>query len=371
MSSLIKKVIIRQVSLPMHRPFRTGFGEISTHGAILLELQTRSGLIGLGEAPVLVFPFYKSETMAVVSLVLKEYFAPKLLELTEDSLYKDIDQLFPEIVGHYFSKFAVDCALLDLRSQVENKTSANILGANLDEVPLGSSIGIANLSETLKKIEQRLLDGVKRIKLKIHPGWDSELLEAVREKFGEIALTVDGNSSYARTDIEHLKSLDRFNLQMIEQPFSGNDLVGHSLLQKSIRTAICLDESVEELADLDTVNRLKSAKIINIKPARVGGIYNAVKMHEQAQQLGLGTWVGGLMETGIGKSFALVVAGRKGMKFAHDVTPPLAMFKDDFLKEPINANQGLIAVPKIKSMADVISWQKIDQYSLNRTEVKK
>ena len=366
----ITSVAIHKVEIPMVTSFTTSFGTVTRKPTIIVKLQTEKGIAGWGEAAALPFPFYKPETTDICLLVLRDYIAPLVMQ-KEFETVEEFMQLLKSIKNHNFSKTGIETALWMIISIKENKSLKELLGGTQDKIPVGESIGIKKtIEETLDEVALRKSQGFKRTKVKIQPGWDVEVVKAIRNKFGEIDLMVDGNSAYTLRDTDIFGQLDQYNLTMIEQPLADDDIVDHSILQKKIKTPICLDESILSAEDARRAIYLKACKIINIKPGRVGGLLESKKIHDLCQENGIGVWCGGMLETGIGRAFNIAVASLPNFTYPADMSPVNFFYKDDLVKNSFVVDKkGYIAVPNKPGLGYEVDEEKIQRYSVYKVIV--
>jgi len=295
----VEKARLRIVEIPLTSPFTTSVGTATVRRALLVEV-TGDGVSGIGECVAEIDPVYSSETCAGALGVLRDHILPSILgkpcaDVTAQS------QRWDWIRGHNMAKAAVEMALLDQAGRADEISLAEILGGVRSRIGCGVSIGIqTSLVATMTAIEDYLAKGYQRIKLKCKPGYDLDLARAVRECFPSLAMMLDANSAYTIDDLDRLRALDEFDLMMIEQPLAHDDLIDHAALQSHIKTSVCLDESVESLADLRAAITLRSGRILNIKAGRVGGLLPAVQLHDTCGEAGrcgaAGCWRPGSVE---------------------------------------------------------------------------
>ncbi len=355
---------LRVVSLPLVSPFTTSFGTQTRREAVLVELYGE-GMRGLGECAAGVEPGYSYETRETALEALRRYILPAVLG-TEPSTPAQLAARWGWVRGHNMAKAAAEMAVLDLAGKVAGMSLAAILGGKKEEIPSGVSIGIQpSLPATLGVIEGYLAEGYRRIKLKCKPGYDLELAEEVRRAFPFTPLMLDANSAYSLSDLGRLRQLDRFDLMMIEQPLAHDDLVDHAALQAQIETPVCLDESVESMADLRAAFRLGSGRILNIKAGRVAGLMPALAIHDACLSEGWPVWCGGMLETGIGRAANLALASLPGFTLPGDTSASDRYFHQDILETPFHLSpQGTLAVPTGPGLGVVV-----DEAALDRTTV--
>ena len=352
---------LRVVSLPLVSPFTTSFGTQTRREAVLVELYGE-GLRGLGECAAGVEPGYSSETIATALEALRRYILPAIVgaKAGEPS---QLAARWSWVRGHNMAKAAAEMALLDLAGQVAQLSLAAILGGVKDQIPSGVSIGIQpSLAATLQVIEGYLAQGYRRIKLKCKPGYDLELAREVRRAFPSTPVMLDANSAYTLGDKERLRQLDQFELMMIEQPLAHDDLVDHAALQAELRTPVCLDESVESLADLRAAFQLRSGRILNIKAGRVAGLIPAVAIHDACVAEGWPVWCGGMLETGVGRAANLALAALPGFTLPGDTSASDRYFHDDILETPFRLSpEGTLPVPSGPGLGVAVDGARLDR----------
>lgn len=337
----IERVELRHVAIPLVSPFRTSFGTMTTKDTFLLRVVTDAAE-GWSEFAADPEPLYCSEFVGAAELVLADHLVPRV---TPAVTAAEVGPRTHAIKGHKLAKAALETAVLDAELRSYGMPIGTFLGAAVDKVPAGVSVGIKNsIPELVSDVEGYLAEGYARIKLKIEPGWDVEPVRAVRERFGDILLQVDANTAYTLADAEHLRRLDEFDLLLIEQPLEEDDIRGHALLAERVRTPICLDESITSAKDAATAIALGACRVINIKPARVGGYLEARRIHDVAVAHGIPAWCGGMLETGIGRGPNLALAALPGFVLPGDVSASRRYFAED-LTEPFELKDGFMHVP--------------------------
>lgn len=367
----IKKITLFKVEIPMITSFVTSFGKITRKPTVIVKVETNEGLIGYGESAALPFPFYKPETTDICLLVLKKYVAPLILNKKFETIEELMNFLKP-IKKNNFAKTGVETAVWMILSLKKNLSLKELLGGKRDKIAVGESIGIKKtIEETLEEISLRKQQGFRRTKIKIKPGWDIKLVKAIRKKFGDIPLMVDANSAYTLKEIKIFKKSDEYDLMMIEQPLADDDIVDHSILQKQIKTPICLDESILSADDARRAIYLGACKIINIKPGRVGGLLESKKIHDLCQKNGIGVWCGGMLETGIGRAFNIAISSLPNFIYPADMSPVNFFYKDDLVKNSFSVNKnGEIKVPVKPGLGFEIDEKKIKRYTVEKVVLK-
>ena len=340
----IDRAEIFQVKLELVHPFRTSFGVMEARELILICLQSE-GLQGWGEAPVTERPGYSYETVETVWHVLNDFFLPAVLG-QELKAPTDLPRLLSHFKGHPMARASLELALWDIFGKADRTSLRHILGGSKEKVPVGVSIGIQDSNQALlERVAAFVEMGYQRIKIKIEPGRDLDLVQAVRGEFPNVPLQVDANAAYTPEDSELLRELDGFELTMIEQPFAADDLIEHSKLQAMLSTAICLDESIGSFRQAKGALELKAAQIINIKQARVGGLSEALLIHDLCQQLAIPVWCGGLLETGVGRAANLALASLPGFSLPGDISATDRYYQRDLASPSFQQEEGYIQVP--------------------------
>lgn len=349
----IKEIHIHNVALPLVEPLQTSFGTEAEKVAVLLEVVTESGLSGWGEASVNSFPGYGSETLATANHILRNFIVPRLINQTLNQP-TEVPALLKSVRGHEHTKAGIEAAIWDAFARTNELRLADYFATFLPEghasrnhATVGVSIGIQkDIDATLTIIRKRLAQGYGRIKLKIKRGWDIELAAGIRQALPDITLMLDANSDYTLADADHLKQLDAFNLLMIEQPLAYYDIYEHGKLQAQIKTPICLDESVKSANDLLLAIQVGAIQILNLKPARVGGFTESLAIYRLCVEHKLPLWIGGMLETGIGRAANIALASLPGVTLPCDISATDRYFEQD-LTEPafVLSDKSTLAVP--------------------------
>ena len=338
-------VELRLIRLPLTEPFETSFGKIDSRLIFLVNLQAE-GLTGWGEVVASEEPRYSYETVRTALHVIQDFFAPVLLTAPIADLNELAQRLAP-FRGHNMAKAGIELAFMDLLAQLTQQSLSSLIGGEREQIDVGVSLGIQpTLSKLLQRVEHYLSLGYQRIKLKIKPGWDLDVVDEVRRRHPDILLSVDANSAYTLDDQEHLKKLDDFNLLMIEQPLQNDDLVDHAKLQKVLTTPLCLDESIVSQRHARLALDLESCRIINIKVGRVGGYSQALGIHNLCVSRKVPVWCGGMLESGIGRAHNIALASLKGFTLPGDISASSRYFERDIISPGVVvAADGTVAVP--------------------------
>ena len=341
----IDGVEIRLIRLPLLEPFETSFGAIDSRLIFLVSLQA-GGLKGWGEVVASEEPRYSYETVRTALHVIQDFFGPALLAAPINAL-DDLARRLSPFRGHNMAKAGLELAYMDLLAQVNQQSLSSLIGGERERVAVGVSLGFQpTLSRLLERVEQYLSLGYQRIKLKIKPGWDLEIVDEVRREYPDILLSVDANSAYTLDDQDHLKKLDDFDLLMIEQPLQNDDLVDHARLQKVIKTPLCLDESIVSERHARMALDLESCRIINIKVGRVGGYSQALGIHDLCLSRNVPVWCGGMLESGIGRAHNIALASLKGFTLPGDISASSRYFERDIISPGVAvAADGTVEVP--------------------------
>ncbi|MFD4697922.1 o-succinylbenzoate synthase [Streptomyces niveus] len=340
----IERVELRRISLPLVSPFRTSLGIEYERSALLVRVTTPDGE-GWGECVAGADASYSSEYVEGAEDVLLRHLVPPLLS-AESVTAAAVTPLLAGVKGHRMAKAALEMAVLDAELRSYGMSFAAGLGAVADRVPSGVSVGIMeSVPEVVDAVAGYLAQGYRRIKLKIEPGWDLAPVRAVRERFGDdLLLQVDANAAYTRADVRHLAQLDAFDLLLIEQPLDEEDLLGHAALARSLRTPICLDESVVSARSAADAIALGACHIVNVKPGRVGGYLEARRIHDVCAASGIPVWCGGMLETGLGRAGNAALAALPNFTLPGDISASDRYYATD-IAEPFVLRDGHLAVP--------------------------
>lgn len=323
-----------------YHPWRTAYGEDAGNSVVLTRMVS-GGKEGWSESSPLPGPNYSAEYGRGAFAVARDFLAPVLVG-QEISSARELNARLADVKGNPFAKAAVEMAWWTLFADLRGKTLGEALGAEKASVNIGDGWGIADSYDELIANVGRSFDaGYKRVKLKIAPGWDVEMLEAVRSVFPNQTIHVDGNASYRYAEHKDLfRKMDRFHLAMIEQPFQVGDLYDHARLQKQLDTPLCLDEGITEPWQAEQAAEMGACRYINIKPARVGGLQNSLDINEICRQAGIGCWVGGMMESDVGKSLCVELAALPNMVYPHDITPGSVTYPESISAEKLTVGPG-------------------------------
>ncbi|MHC4716959.1 MAG: o-succinylbenzoate synthase [Planctomycetota bacterium] len=330
----IDRIELHHVAMKLVKPFRTSFGNWDTIQSVLVRM-TSGDLAGWGESSAGCIPDYCSEYSGGAFAVIRDFLAPRLLG-RDVAGGAELQEALAGIRGNCFAKAALDLAWWDLHARQRGEPLWRTLGGAGPSVAVGADLGVKDsVEELLDEIAKVVEDGFERLKLKVRPGWDVDVIRAVRERFPGLVIHVDCNSAYRLADVEVFRALDGFDLAMIEQPLAHDDLIDHAELRRQIRTPICLDESIRSPAQADKAIRIGACDWINIKHGRVGGVTNAVRIHDVCRRAGVGNWIGGMLESAVGQAFACALAALGNVKYPSDIFPSSRFYSLDLGHPPV------------------------------------
>jgi O-succinylbenzoate synthase len=362
----IDAIEVLDVAMRLIEPFETSFGVEQDRRFSVVKL-TSDGVSGFGECVAMEGPFYNEETVTSARDVIIHHLIPQLVGRTIDHP-TELEPIFRAIRRNYMAKSAVETAAWDLYGQLTHRSLADLLGGVKSRVEVGISIGLQpSIDQLLTKVDGYLEQGFKRIKIKIKPGSDIELVRAIRLEFGDVPLMVDANSAYSLDDVTLLRLLDGYDLMMIEQPLAHDDIYYHAELARQISTPICLDESITSIDDLELALALRACSIVNLKVPRVGGLSASLAIEQRCRDAGIGLWCGGSLESGIGRLVNLAVASLPGFILPGDTAPSARYFHRDVLVEPVTfASPGEIAVPSRPGIGVEVDEEALSGFTVGR-----
>ena len=365
----IDRLTLRLVRLPLVHFFETSFSRVHDRLFVLVTLGA-DACEGLGECVADRDPFYSAETTATAWHIIKDFIAPIVLGRTFDDP-RDVFPALRAIRGHNMAKAAVEMAAWDLEARRRAVPLQRLLGGTRSTIESGVSIGIQDSFDQLAaKIETELAAGYRRIKIKIKPGWDVNAVSFVRQRFGSIPLMVDANAAYTLADADHLASLDAFDLMMIEQPLDYDDLRDHAVLQRRLKTPICLDESIHSPRLAEEAIAAGACRIINIKPGRVGGHAESIRVHDIAAAHGIPVWHGGMLESGIGRAHNIHLASLANFRLPGDIAASRRYYQPDLIEPPVSVRpDGTIVVPTGPGLGVAVDWDRVTAATLEQIEL--
>ena len=366
----IDAIILRELHMPLVRPFETSFGVTRNRRIVLAEVQSE-GLSGWGECTAGERPFFSGESTDSAWQVLVQELAP-MLAASSPEHGGECPGIFRAVRGNQMAKATLENAIWDLEAQREGVSLSRLLGGVRDSIICGVSIGIQpSIHELLSIIERELADGYQRIKLKCKPGWDVEVFERVRSRWPGILLSCDANSAYRLRDEDHIASFDAFDLLMIEQPLWHDDFYFHSVLQKRINTPICLDESIRNRRDALAAIEMESCRIINVKLGRVGGFSEAIAVHNAGMERGIPLWCGGMLESGVGRAHNIALSTLEGFTLPGDVSASARYFADDIIEPGVTVSaEGEIAIPDTPGRGYEVRTDLIDRLTARKETIR-
>lgn len=366
----IESLILHHVSMPLVAPFETSFGRETVRECIILELHAE-GLTGYGECVASREPGYNYETTGTAWHILKDFISPLVLgQDVKDA--EDFQRRVERIRGHHLAKAGVEMALWDLLGQRDGRSLKDMFGGTRGKVEVGVSIGIQESAGALvKTVESYLEQGYRRVKIKIKPGREVDETVAVRKAYPDLRLQVDANSAYTVESAQVLKAMDDLNLLLIEQPLFEDDIWDHRLLQSEFKTPICLDESVVSPRHARYALEMKACKIINIKPARLGGLSQGIAVHDYCLPQQAPVWCGGMLETGIGRASNLALASLPGFVLPGDISASDRYYHRDITNERFTLNDdSTITVPDGPGLGVTIDVAALKEYTLTELTIK-
>jgi O-succinylbenzoate synthase len=364
----LRAVELRRIRMPLVAPFETSFGVQTERDILILKALTSEG-DGWGECVAGEEPTYSSEYVEGAQHVLIHHLLPRLL--SQPALEAaDVPRLLRPFHGHQMAKAAIEMAILDAELRARGESFGMYFGAVRDAVDCGVSVGIhPTIPELLRTVGGYLDQGYRRIKLKIKPGWDVEPVRAVRERFGDIPLQVDANTAYSVSDAKHLAELDAFDLLLIEQPLPEEQMLAHAELARTVRTPICLDESITSAQTAADAIQLGACRIINVKPGRVGGYLEARRIHDVCAERGIPVWMGGMLETGIGRAANVAMAAMPNFTLPGDTSASDRYYHRD-ITEPFVLHEGRLSVPAKPGIGVDVDAEFMDRATESLTTVQ-
>ena len=364
----LEKIELFIIALPLVRPFRTSFGTQTSREVLIVKVVNENGTTGWAECVAMSEPLYSPEYVAGCLDLMKRFLIPALKSKPTITA-EEVAPVLKSFLGAPMAKAALETAILDAQLQDQKISLATYLGATKSRVACGVSVGIANDLEALaEEVSSYVEQGYRRIKLKIEPGWDIAAVKKIRDLYPTILLQVDANQAYTRDDGKHLAALDEFNLLLIEQPLDEHDILGHALLAKQVKTPICLDESIISLQSARDALELKATTIINVKPGRVGGYIESVKIHDLCLKNKIPVWCGGMLETGIGRAANLALAALPGFTLPGDTSASSRYFKED-VTAPFVMIDGYLDVPNTTGIGITPNLDFLDSITTHREDI--
>jgi o-succinylbenzoate synthase len=366
----IEAITLRELQMPLKHFFETSFGR-TTSRRVLLVTAHCEGVEGWAECVAGEGPFFSYEWIETAWETIRNFLAPALIGKKLEHA-KDGAAFMSKVRGHNMAKAALENALWDVEARQRQQPLWKLLGGTRSEIACGVSIGIQDSHDQLmEKIETELASGYQRIKIKIKPGWDIEVLEKIRKRWPAILLSCDANSAYRPHDVEHLRKFDEFNLLMIEQPLWDDDIFHHAKLQKELKTAICLDESIRHERDAEEAIALGACRIINIKVGRVAGFTEAMAIHDLCQRHDVPVWCGGMLETGIGRAHNVALSTMPNFRLPGDVSASKRYWEEDIVEPEIEVTaQGTIPIRDAAGTGYELRKELITRLAVRSLEIR-
>jgi O-succinylbenzoate synthase len=366
----IRRVELREIHLSLLHPFETSFGRTTERHIILVRVEGTDGGEGWGECVAEETPSYSEEWTDSAWSVMTRFLAPLLLREPLASA-ESVDERFAHVRGNRMAKAALETACWDLEARTRNVPLWQLLGGTQTEIASGVSIGLQpTTDDLLDRVRHEAASGYQRIKIKIKPGHDLELVKAVRAEFPDIPLMVDANSAYRLSDAPLLLELDRYNLMMMEQPLAHDDIGEHAKLQRQLSTPICLDESIRSSDDARLAIELGACRIINIKLGRVGGHVEARRVEQVCRQSNIPVWCGGMLESGIGRAHNIALSTLAGFTLPGDVSASARYWEEDIIDPPVTVTpRGTIAPPSGPGIGFMVKRERIEKLTTRKVVV--
>lgn len=363
----IREVLLHRLKMKLNDPFTTSFGSFQDKDFFVIEIIDQEGRSGFGESVAFTSPWYSEETVETNAHMMKDFLIPLLFKAPL-SHPDEVSERFSPIRRNNMAKSALEGAVWDLFAKKNNQTLAQTIGGEKKQIDVGISIGIQpTINDLLHVVRTHVEEGYKRIKIKIKPGWDYEVLKEVRKHFPSISMMADANSAYTLNDIEHLKKLDELNLMMIEQPLAHDDIIDHATLQAAIQTPVCLDESIHSYEDARKAIELGSCQIINIKIGRVGGLTESIKIHNLCQEKNIKVWCGGMLEAGIGRAHNIALTSLPHFTLPGDTASSARYWEKDIIEPEVIVTNGTITIPDQPGIGYEINRSMLEKYTVEKS----
>ncbi|WP_419882036.1 o-succinylbenzoate synthase [Peribacillus sp. B-H-3] len=361
----IHSISIYHISAPLKAPFQTHLETVTEREALVIEVRDHEGRTGYGEAVPFSSPWYTEETIVTCGHILKDFLVPMVLSsaLKHPS---QLSELWKGIRRNRMAKSGLGQAIWDLYAKQQGVYIGSLFGGTRTEVAAGAVIAAKELERALSQIEDFLETGYKRYKIKISPENDLHYLSEIRKRYPDLTIMADANSAYSLSDLDRLKQLDQFGLQMIEQPLGAEDIVEHSIIQKELNTPICLDESISSFEDAKSAVALGSCKIISVKMSRVGGWTEAARIHDLCIREDIPLWCGGMIEFGISRAHNIALASLKGFTIPGDISSSSKYWEEDIIDPEVVVKNGCIEVPKSAGIGFSVNVKKLADKTLHK-----
>lgn len=358
-----------RLRMPLVRPFTTSFGRQTTRDVLLVRLLAEEAE-GWGECTAPDAPIYSAEYTDGAAAVLRDHLLPRVLTGGRLSTAGAAERL-GGVRGHHMARAAVELAVLDAELRAAGRSAAEVFGATRERVPCGVSVGIPDggVPELLDEVARFVAEGYVRVKLKIRPGFDVAPVAAVRERWPDLPLQVDANAAYRLDDADHLVQLDAFDLLMVEQPLGVDGLLAHRRLAERLRTPLCLDESLTSARSVAEAVRLGACAVVNVKLGRIGGWLEALAVHDLCRARGVPLWVGGMLETGLGRAANVCLAALPGVTLPGDTSASGRYWERD-VTSPFVLEDGHLPVPSGVGFGVLPDRASLRRLAVDRTTIR-
>ncbi|WP_078544379.1 o-succinylbenzoate synthase [Litchfieldia alkalitelluris] len=366
----IESITLYLVEQTLKTPFVTNLGHVSNRESIIIRIIDQDGFEGWGEVVAFTSPWYTEETITTCWHIIEDFLAPRLL-LQVINYPSDVESVFKEIKRNHMAKAGIETALWDLYCKRQKVSLSKAIGGSREQVDAGVVVGLDDPVNMINKIQQHVEEGYKRVKIKIKPGNDYELVKRIREAFPSLSLMVDANSAYTLDDLPLLKELDNFQLLMIEQPLASDDIIDHAKVQRQLQTPICLDESIVTFDDARKAIELESCRTINIKVGRVGGLSEAVKIHNLCKKHQIPVWCGGMLEMGISRAVNIALASLDQFTIPGDISASSRYWHQDITTPEVVVTNGTISVPDGVGIGFEINLERLLEITKTKITIKK
>lgn len=361
----ISSIKLHVIKAPLKLPFLTHLGAVNDRESIIVEVTDVDSISGYGEGVAFSSPWYTEETVETSLHMLTDFLIPLLQKHPIDHP-EDANSLFKAIRKNNMAKAALETALWDLYAKRMSIPLSKILGGTCEKIPSGVVVATDSTIKAIKQIETFLAEGYQRIKVKINPKQDYSFISEIRRYYPELPIMADANSSYTLKDIDRLKALDEFGLLMIEQPLAYDDIVEHALLQKEINTSVCLDESIVTFEDARKAIELGSCRVINIKVGRVGGLYEAKRIHDFCVAKNIQVWCGGMIEFGVSRAHNIALASLPGFLIPGDISSSNRFWEEDIITPEVIVENGFITVPQKPGIGFGINEKRLQKLLIEK-----
>ncbi|WP_070120384.1 o-succinylbenzoate synthase [Bacillus marinisedimentorum] len=362
---IIDRFVLHVIENKLKKPFTTSFGTVELRQSIIVEAIDDKGVSGWGECVAFSSPWYTEETTRTCLHIMEDFLIPIVFR-KQISHPSELKARFREVRRNPMAKAAVEMSVWDLAAKNAEVSLADFIGATRKQIPAGAVVGINTPEKMKSEIEHFLNDGYQRIKIKIYPESDERVISEIRNHFPDLPLMADANSAYTLDHVEQLKNLDKYNLLMIEQPLGQGDFAGHALLQKHLQTPVCLDESIASFEDARQALALDSCRIINVKIGRVGGLQEALDIHQLCLDKEVPLWVGGMLETGVSRAFNIALAALPGFTVPGDISASSRYWHKDITLPEVKVSDGWIDVPADSGIGYIIDERHLKTLRLER-----